>query len=253
MINALRPLAGAALVCAALTFAGDAGATPIEFQRVVGIYYGTVSVFESGSPQAVSSTDLVELTDYISDGMRIQLQNPAPPCDGYCGPVDARVIAALEGWIDASGPTNVEWTLAPPDGLPAALRFDTAVSALSSGALSVDDPGFQFVGAARLLGESFIDPTTAEPVNFYGAFSFYERNVVVTRGAGTEPGGTGTVPEPVTVALLGVGMAALLACRRRAPAVCREGRGPSVRQDDPSAPLATAAPIVAPATHEGAR
>lgn len=214
-MNHFGPLAAVALVCAGLAIASDAGATPIEFQRAVGAYYGTVAVFESGSPQAVSRTDVVELTDYITDGMRIQLENLAPPCDGYCGPVDARVIAALEGWVDL-GLTNVDWTLASPDGLPATLRFDTAVSALSSGALSVVDPGFQFLGTARLLGESFIDPTTAEPVNFYGVFSFYERNVSITQPSSAVP-----VSEPATLALVGIALAGLAG---RARVRCRSSR-----------------------------
>jgi hypothetical protein len=163
-------------------------AAPIDFTRAMDIYFGTWQVFQQGNPVPISTHTFVELTDRITDGFRVQIQNDLL--------VDPRVGPTLPSWVNL-GQTNVEWVslYLTPDNLAATANFDSSVAALG-GSIS-SDTGFQFLMKRAYLGESFPSPNQLDTYNFYAEVSYFERNGSITI--------TG-VPEPGTAGLLAVGL-----------------------------------------------
>jgi hypothetical protein len=178
-----RSLLLLALVCLPTVRAAN-----IDFTRAMDIYFGTWQVFQQGNPVPISTHTFVELTDRITDGFRVQIQNDVL--------VDPRVGPALPSWVNL-GQTNVEWVslYLTPDNLPATANFDISIAALGGSVTS--DTGFQLLLTRAYLGESFPSLDQLDTYNFYAEVSYFERNGSVTI--------TG-VPEPGAAGLLGVAL-----------------------------------------------
>jgi hypothetical protein len=186
------------LAVACLLAAVPASAATIYYTRDMSIYYGTLSVYTQGNPTPISQTDVVEMTDNITETLAGSIWATVP---------DPRFLAALPLWIIPL--IDIDWILAPPDGFPAAANFDAAVAALPAGAINTSDTGFQLIDTRlyTITAWSSQDPILGLIDHIGQAqVAFYERNFSETLPAG--------IPEPST-AVLALPALALLFLRRR--------------------------------------
>jgi hypothetical protein len=167
--------------------AGTDATTTRTFQRNTEAHYGTQTV--TGGYQ--ESNDFLYMTDHISDGLRIQIQNDPT--------VDSRVKNNLGSWVDL-GVTNVEWVVGTPEGLDAAGNLYNDLTNISGRTIvSVSVGPSVNRGTRNYLLESF-NTTEVGPVvvgdpdgqvfgadgqtvqvtnNFEANVTYYERNSTV--------------------------------------------------------------------------
>jgi hypothetical protein len=195
-------LADGLRVCLVLGVVGGTVASPLSAQeltatrtvdREMAVYFGTWNVFVQGDPNPIGTHTFVELTDFLSDGLRARIQND-PSVDPTVGP-------SLPSWINVNQ-TNIEWAIGqnpPPNNLLATANFSASIAAL--GGSITTDSGFLPDGTRTYLLQSFVTHETAPVIvgdtdspelfgadgatvtitnNFVAEVSYFERNGNVT-------------------------------------------------------------------------
>lgn len=185
------------------------GVPTCTYTRALDAWYGTLTVAGAPSP----AQDFLELTDHISFSVANGIAGDAS--------VDSRVKNNLWPWLNAQ--TDIDWVLAASENLPAQQNLLNDFAAAGTALDTLYGPGLLSVAplpapagtAAYTLASWAIqidcgNGNTCQQDNIGNAqVSYFNLDALWTAPPAQ------SVPEPGTLALLGLGVAGLAARRRK--------------------------------------